>query len=139
MDNKILIADDVKSWQLFHTKLIEQLYRGIFEIKAVSSGREALSSAEENIKAPYRLIITDLQMEQDFEPLTAGEWLIENVKLIPEYKQTEIIIISSMYNIEKIAAKHHTAFIKKSLLAHNEYLIKDTMENLLPFLKRKSI
>lgn len=134
-----MIADDVKSWQLFHTKLIEQLFSGIFEIAAVSSAREALSSAQENIKNPYKLIITDLQMEPDFEPQTAGEWLIENVKLIPEYNQTEIIIISSMYNIEKIAAKHHTAFIKKSLLAQNEYLMKDTMENLLPFLKRKRI
>ena len=136
MSNKILIADDSKSWLAFHIKLIEQLYGKIFDITAVSSAKEALAAAKAQKQSPYALIITDLQMESAYEPLSAGEWLIENIRLMKEYASSNIVIISSMPDIELTAKKYKTDCIKKSRLAANKLLMKYAMEKLMPFLDK---
>ncbi len=136
MNNKILIVDDTKSWLMFHTKLIEQLYGDIFDLTTASSAKEALRKIKFNRPNPYSLIITDLQMEMDYDPMTAGEWLVGNIQKIREYSSSSIIIISSMYNIEEIAKKYNVNCVSKNMLSSNKLLMKYMLEKLMPFLDK---
>ena len=136
MNNKILIVDDTKSWLLFHKELIEELYGDFFEITTANSAFEALDIIRHNISNPFLLIITDLQMEMDFEPKLAGEWLIENTRTIKEYSFANIVIISAMYNIEQIAKNYGVECISKHLLIRNKLLMKFMFEKLMPFLDK---
>ena len=100
MYKRILIVDDTKAWRMFHIDLIEQLYGDTFEITVASSASEALNIIKHNTRTPFYIILTDLQMEPDYEPKLAGEWLVEQIKQIKEYSFSKIIIVSAMYNIE---------------------------------------
>ena len=134
MHKKILIVDDTQTWLLYHKEVIEQLYGNLFEIVLASSAREALNIAQHNIDTPFCLVISDLQMEEDFEPKLAGEWLVENIKNIYHNKHTNFVFISAMPNIEFIAKQHNVDCISKSMLINNKLLLKFMMEKLLPFL-----
>ena len=136
MNNKILIVDDTKSWLMFHTKLIRQLYGNIFDLTTASSAKEALGKIKSNRANPFSLIITDLQMELDFEPLTAGEWLVNNIKNVKEYSSSSIVIISAMQNIEQIAKKYNVNCVSKNMLSANKLLMKYMLEKLMPFLDK---
>ena len=57
----------------------------------------------ENNETPFDIIITDLQMEPDFEPDYAGEWLVKQIKTFKNYSMTKIVIISATFNIRHIA------------------------------------
>lgn len=131
---KILIVDDTKSWQIFHLEVIKQLYGDLFEITVADNAQKALNEIKYKINNPFDIIITDLQMETDFEPKLAGEWLVENIKSLPEYSISKIIIISAMPNIEFIAQKYNVECISKNLLIRNRLLIKFMLEKLMPFL-----
>ncbi len=136
MKKRILIADDTNSWLYFHKDTISKLYGDMFEIVTANSASEALSVIKHNLDNPFCLIITDLQMELDYEPKLAGEWLIENIKTIKEYSYTNIVIISAMYNIESIAKKLNVECISKTLLLNNKLLLKFMFEKLMPFLTK---
>ena len=135
MYKKLLIVDDTKAWRMFHIDLIKQLYGGTFDITVAASAAEALNIIKQNVGEPFALIITDLQMETDYEPKLAGEWLVEQVKRIREYSCSKIIIVSAMYNIEYIAKKLDVECISKNLLIGNKLLMKFMFEKLMPFLK----
>lgn len=136
MSKRILIVDDTKSWLLFHKDLIHQLYGDLFEITFANSAHEALSIIRHNVDNPFALIITDLQMEIDYEPKLAGEWLVENIKNIHGYFSVPIVIISAMYNIEHIARELNVECISKNLLINNKLLMKFMFEKLMPFLNK---
>lgn len=136
MRNKILIVDDTELWLNFHSSVLTELYGKLFEITCVSSAKEGLNSVKQNLDFPFAIIITDLQMESDFEPKLAGEWLIDNIRNFKEYDMTKIVIISAMYNIEKIAQKHNVDCISKNMLIHNKLLLKYMFEKLMPFLEK---
>ena len=136
MNRRILIVDDTKAWLMFHRELIVQLYGNTFEITTASSASEALSIVRHNISNPFCLIISDLQMEMDYEPLLAGEWLVENVQKISSYSRTNIVLISSMSNIEFIAQKYGVECVSKSLLIYNKLAMKYMFEKLMPFLTK---
>lgn len=136
MKNRILIVDDMPTWLAFHTVLIRQLYGKLFEITTASSAASALSIALENKDNPFSLIISDLQMENNYFPKLAGEWFVENLKTIQEYDSSNIIFISGMYNIEQIAQKHNVECISKSMLVRNKLLMKYMFEKLMPFLTK---
>lgn len=136
MNKRILIVDDTKSWLLFHKDLIYQLYGDLFEITLADSANEALRIIKHNINTPFALILTDLQMEMDYEPQLAGEWLIENIKNIYGYSAVPIVIISAMYNIEHIAKNLNVECISKKLLINNKLLMKFMFEKLMPFLNK---
>lgn len=136
MINKVLIADDSKNWLNFHSDLIRELYGKLFEITTVSSAKEAVKILSQRHTSPYSLIITDLQMETDYMPKLAGEWLIENVKQIKGYDSSKIIIISAMYNIEEIAKKQKVDCISKPMLFYNKLLMKYMFEKHFPFLEK---
>lgn len=134
MVKKILIVDDTRSWQIFHKDLIHQLYGDYFEVHFASSATDGLNIVRENLDSPFDVIITDLQMEFDYEPKLAGEWLVENVKNFYSYSSTHIIIVSGMYNIEHIAKQLNVECISKSILIRNTNLMKFMFEKLMPYL-----
>lgn len=134
MSKKILIVDDTRSWQIFHKDLIQQLYGDMFEFHYASSAREGYQLVLQNADSPFDIILTDLQMEFDYEPKLAGEWLVENIKNIYSYSSTHIVIISGMYNIETIAKQLNVECISKSILVRNHNLMKFMFEKLMPYL-----
>ena len=104
---RILLVDDTPGWVRFHRNNIEYLNLPDVEIDEAFSAREALSKIETAIDNPYSTIFTDLQMESDFLPLLAGEWLIKQIKTYDKYyKNTKIVIISAMPSIELIAKRN---------------------------------
>lgn len=132
--NRILIVDDTKSWLMFHKETLTQLYGDYFQICTADSATEAMDIIRHNQDNPFNIVITDLQMESDYEPKLAGEWLVEQIKAIKEYSRTHIIMVSAMYNIEFIAKKYNVECISKNILVRNKLLMKFMFEKLMPSL-----
>lgn len=99
---KILIVDDIKGWRDYHEQIIRELFPEA-EIITAASAREGYDKLIEYHKFPFDIIITDLQMETDFEPKYAGEWFVEQIKGFKNYSKTKTVIISAAYNIKFIA------------------------------------
>lgn len=112
---RILIVDDVPGWVRFHEQNIRHLNIPNIEIDTANSAREALSKLEVSIDNPYNVIFTDLQMESDFLPKYAGEWLIEQIKTFKEYNSTKIVIISAAPNIRIIAERNQVLYLSKTI------------------------
>lgn len=112
---RILIVDDVPGWVRFHEQNIRHLNIPNIEIDTANSAREALSKLEVSIDNPYDVIFTDLQMESDFLPKYAGEWLIEQIKTYKEYNSTKIVIISASPNIRIIAERNLVLYLSKTI------------------------
>ena len=110
---KVLIVDDVKGWRDQHLFILKELLTdAVFDM--ASSAREAYELVYNTINEPYDLILTDLQMEEDFSPKYAGEWFVEQVKLLKQYDRTRIVIISATYNIGLIAEGLGVKYLSKS-------------------------
>ena len=112
---RILIVDDVPGWVRFHEQNIRHLNIPNIEIDTANSAREGLSKLEVCIDNPYDVIFTDLQMESDFLPKYAGEWLIEQIKTFKEYNSTKIVIISASPNIRIIAERNQVLYLSKTI------------------------
>lgn len=112
---RILIVDDVSGWVRFHEQNIRHLNIPNIEIDTAISAREALSKLEVSIDNPYDVIFTDLQMESDFLPKYAGEWLIEQIKTFKEYNSAKIVIISASPNIRIIAERNQVLYLSKTI------------------------
>lgn len=112
---RILIVDDVPGWVRFHEQNIRHLNIPNIEIDTAISAREALSKLEVSIDNPYDVIFTDLQMESDFLPKYAGEWLIEQIKTFKEYNSVKIVIISASPNIRIIAERNQVLYLSKTI------------------------
>lgn len=110
-----MIVDDVPGWVRFHEQNIRHLNIPNIEIDTAISAREALSKLEVSIDNPYDVIFTDLQMESDFLPKYAGEWLIEQIKTFKEYNSTKIVIISASPNIRIIAERNQVLYLSKTI------------------------
>ena len=117
---KILIADDVAGWIRFHKNNIEYLNIADIKIDTADSAYSALAKVEVNIDTPYDVIFTDMQMESNFLPKLAGEWLIEQIQTFEEYKNTKIVIISASPNIEQIAKKYDVEYISKFVIRNSD-------------------
>ena len=109
------MVDDVPGWVRFHEQNIRHLNIPNIEIDTANSAREALSKLEVSIDNPYDVIFTDLQMESDFLPKYAGEWLIEQIKTFKEYNSTKIVIISASPNIRIIAERNQVLYLSKTI------------------------
>lgn len=112
---RVLIVDDVPGWIRFHEQNIRHLNIPNVEIETAISAREALSKLELSIDNPYDVVFTDLQMESDFLPKYAGEWLIEQIKTFKEYTSTKIVIISASPNIRLIAERNGVLYLSKTV------------------------
>lgn len=110
---KILIVDDVKGWRDYHSYIMNELFENA-NIQTAESACEGYDKLMENNDEPFDIILTDMQMENDFEPKYAGEWFIEQVKTFKNYSKTRIVIISAAYNIPAIAENYGVDYIRKS-------------------------
>ena len=117
---KILIADDVPGWIRFHKNNIEYLNLGNTHIDTALSAYDALSKIELELDSPYDIVFTDMQMESNFLPKLAGEWLIEQIQMLKEYKNTKIVIISASPDIERIAKKYNVEYLSKYLARNSD-------------------
>lgn len=117
---RVLIVDDVPGWIKFHSINLKYLDIENLEIDTAGSANEALSKIEVSLDEPYDVIFTDLQMESNFLPKLAGEWLVEQIKMFDEYKNTKITIISASPNIEQIAKKHNVRYLSKFTARNSE-------------------
>ena len=110
---KILIVDDIKSWTFYHSQIISKLFENA-QIVTAHSAKEGYDKILECNNEPFDIILTDLQMETDFEPKYAGEWFVEQIKTFKNYSKTKIVIISATYNIRHIAESLGVEYISKN-------------------------
>lgn len=116
MKKNILIVDDSASWRKFHAASIKTISPNTYNLTFAGSAREGMDVVYAHKEKPFDIILSDLQMEPDFEPDAAGEWFVKQVQTIDAYKNTKIILISAMYNIEHIAKELNVSYLKKSTL-----------------------
>ncbi len=122
MDNqvkRILIAEDSAEWQRFHSSLLKNYDKCKLEFNVCSSATDALTLLQASLNNPYDLIITDLQMETDFVPDFAGEWLVKQVKMLNQYVNVPIVIVSATYNIAFVAHNLGVKYLSKRTLVNN--------------------
>lgn len=129
--NKILIVDDSRGWIEYHQDALRQIYGDRFVLETADSARTGYDMVYNNLKEPYALIISDLQMEWDFEPKHAGEWFVEQVKKLIEYKSIPIIIISASYNVRSIAKKLGVISLPKANAARDLNSYKLAIDELI--------
>lgn len=110
---RVLIVDDSNKWVLYHKSALREIFNDNIEIETANSAQGAVERLMASIDTPYDFILTDMQMESDYLPLYAGEWLIKQIKFFKEYKNTKIIIISATGNIRQIAENYQTDYIPK--------------------------
>ena len=111
---KILVVDDAKGWRDFNIKIINELLGNEINIDSAESAAEAYDKILENINSPYDVVITDLQMEDDYYPKYAGEWLVEQIKNLSKYYRAKIVMISASDSCRKIAENLGIYCIPKS-------------------------
>ena len=99
---RILIVDDVEGWREYHKKVVKEFFSDA-EIITAESARAGYDKLLEFNNRPFDIIITDLQMESDFEPKYAGEWFVEQIKGFKNCLNTKVVIISGAHNIRFIA------------------------------------
>ena len=99
---RILIVDDVKGWRDYHCQVLSSMFPDS-EILTADCAKDGYDCLLQNNENPFDIIISDLQMEDDFEPKYAGEWFVEQVKTFKSYSKAKIVIISAAYNIRHIA------------------------------------
>lgn len=118
-EKRILIAEDSLEWQKVHITLLHSYLQIPVNVTMASSAREGLEFVQDNLKTPFDLILTDLQMETEFLPEFAGEWFVKSIKNIPQYSKVPIIIISAAYNIGFIANSLGVGSLSKRSLINN--------------------
>ena len=103
---KVLITDDSEGWRNFNRDAVLSIFgEENVEISLANSAIDGYDTMLQHDKNPFDLIISDLQMESDFAPMSAGEWFVTQVKNTRSHFNTKILIVSGMYNIEFIADK----------------------------------
>ena len=124
---KILIVDDIQNWRLNHFRLVRELFGVRAQTFFASSATEAYNTILEHQDAPFDIIVSDLQMEEDYEPEHAGEWFVRETKLLKQYQNTCIVLISASSDIEFVAQKLDVDFIAKPTLIYNPLAFKYLM------------
>ena len=110
---KILIVDDIKGWCDYHSSILKEIFNDA-EIVTAESAREGYDKLMEYNDIPFDIILTDMQMESDFEPKYAGEWFVEQIKAFKNYSKTKIVIVSAAYNVRHIAEMLNVDCIPKA-------------------------
>lgn len=114
-----LVVDDSPSWNNFHVENLKALYGEDVEIDRAYTAREGYEWVYNYVENPYDVIITDLSMEYDFAPQFAGEWLVEQIKLLKQYYKTKIVIVSGSMQIKHIAETLGVDYIPKAKLVND--------------------
>ena len=108
----ILIVDDIKGWRDYHISIVKELLGDDVNIQTADSATAAYNTLFE--QDPLDIIITDLQMEDDYSPKFAGEWFVEQIKTFTCYQNTKVVIISASYNAKHIAETLGVECIQKA-------------------------
>ena len=111
---KVLIVDDVKGWRDFNSNIAKLLFGEDLVLDTAESAQQAYDKILENNNEPYDIVITDMQMENDFAPKYAGEWLVEQIKMLSKYYKTKIVMVSASSNIRQVAESLGIDCIPKS-------------------------
>ncbi len=111
---KFLIVDDQSGWRDFNTNTVYDVLGSDVVIDTASSAKEGYEKLLESKGSPYEYLLTDMQMETDYAPKMAGEWLIEQVQNLTFCYGTKIIIISAAPRIRYIAKTYGVDCIPKS-------------------------
>ena len=127
---KILIVDDSKGWRDFHKKALYELFGEDTEIVTAESASDGYDKLLFHEKTPFDLIISDLQMESDFAPMSAGEWFVRQICNFSAYKNSKTVIISAMYNIEMTAELLGVDYVSKRTLISGILPFKLKMEEM---------
>ena len=125
---KILIADDQQGWRNFNTQAVYDILGKDIEVVTAASAQEGYSLLLENNSSPFDIILTDMQMEDDYAPRMAGEWLIEQAKNLPAYLNTKIVIISASMQSKYIAEHYGVDYLPKSTAIHSLEAYKTVLE-----------
>lgn len=128
---KILVVDDSSGWLNFHRSALKEIYGDVFEVETADSARAGYDAIYRNLKEPYSLIISDLQMELDFEPQHAGEWFVEQVQKMSQYRNVPIIVISASYNVRSVAQRLNVNCLPKSIAVNDLLAYKLAIEEAL--------
>lgn len=112
---RVLIVDDQQGWINFNTQAVYEVLGNDTEIDTASSAQEAYGLLLEHFSTPYDCILTDMQMEDDYAPKMAGEWLVEQIKPLAPYVGAKIIIISASPSAKIIAENLGVEYIPKSV------------------------
>ncbi len=110
---KVLIVDDSTNWLDYHAFALRENFGEGFSISRANSARRGYEQVMANLDEPFDTILVDMQMETEFLPLYAGEWLIKQIKFLKEYKDSRIFVISATSNIRQIAEKYDVDYIPK--------------------------
>ena len=114
---RILIVDDQLGWRNFNSKSVYEILGNNIQIDTASSGADGYSKLLESREHPYDYLLTDMQMETDYAPKMAGEWLIEQAQNLSFCYKTKIIIISASPRIKQIAELYNVDYIPKRAAA----------------------
>ena len=132
---KVLVVDDSYSWREFHKNTLDEIFIEIseddYQIDLAESARDGYTAVMQNNSSPYNLIISDLQMEDDFVQKYAGEWFIEQVKTFKSYTNTHIIISSGCFNIRQIAESLNVNYVPKRVAVTDINQYKETIIKLI--------
>jgi len=112
---KVLVVDDQNGWRSFNSKTVYEILGNDIILDTAACAKDGYSKLLENKEHPYDYLLTDMQMEPDFAPLMAGEWLIEQAQNLSFCYKTKIIIISAAANIRHIAEHYNVDCIPKSV------------------------
>lgn len=130
---RILVVDDMLQWRNYHKNALNIVLKDVaFELVLAQSATEAYDIIMKNLNSPFSLIISDLQMEEDYEPEYAGEWFIRQVQDLRQYANIPKIIASAAPNIKHIAQQLNVDYLPKPTLIHTplvyELKIKESLK-----------
>ena len=126
---KVLVVDDQIAWRKFNSQAVYEILGDDTAVDTASSAAEGYSKLLENKDNPYDYLLTDMQMETNYLPLLAGEWLIEQAKNLTFCYKTKIIIISATPHIRYIAENYGTDYIPKPIAAVSSDAFKEVLLN----------
>lgn len=127
---RVLVADDSQGWRNFHERMLSEISPE-FEITVCEWARDAYDEVFRNIKTPFDLVITDLQMESEFLPMLAGEWLTERIQELKSYYKTPILMVSATYSLQKIANDYGVECLPKSIAVNDLLAYKYKISEIL--------
>ncbi|MDD3012390.1 MAG: hypothetical protein PHC34_01640 [Candidatus Gastranaerophilales bacterium] len=110
---RILVVDDSANWIKTHTFALKYHFGEKVKIDCANSAKQGYQCITNKLLEPYDIIIVDMEMEDDFTPLNAGEWLIKQIQVFKEYDCARIFIVSSIAEINEIAKKYGVSCLPK--------------------------
>ena len=129
---RFLIVDDSYDWIKYHYANIQNTMPKA-EIDTAISGFEGLNKVLAKDADYYDVILSDMQMEDVDSEDYAGIWLIKRLSESGKCKNTKIVIVSAVYNIQEVAKKLNTDYLSKASLVSSATAFEYKLKELLKF------